>query len=74
MPSWLLSLLQIFAPLVIKWALALLEQKYPGIAAELKKILDYLNQHPNPIVAVRNIKDCTDGVCGVTPDVGKIKK
>lgn len=63
MPSWLAYVLQIFAPAVIKWALSLLEQKYPGIATELQKILDYLSQHPNPTVAVDNIRGCVNGIC-----------
>lgn len=57
MPSWVLNLLQYFAPLVINWALKLLEQKYPGIASELQSILDFLNQHPNPQVAVQEVRN-----------------
>jgi len=63
MPGWLVSLLQIFAPMVIKWALAFLEKKYPGISQQLQKILDYLDGHPDQEIAVKNVGVCVSGLC-----------
>lgn len=62
MPGWLLSILQFFGPSVVKWAFGFLESKYPGIAAELNAILDYLGQHPNPTTAVKDVGTAVAGL------------
>ncbi len=73
MPGWLLSILQFFGPSVVKWAFGFLESKYPGIAAELNAILDYLGQHPNPTVAVSKVSTAVAslGVCPGPSDTVK---
>lgn len=73
MPVWLLSLLQIFAPLVVKWALAFLDKKNPGIAAEIQKIIDFLNGHPNPQSAIKDLKVAVSAL-RISPDAGQLKK
>lgn len=62
MPAWILSLLNIFAPSVIKWAIALLEKQYPGLGDILQNILDYISNHPHPPTAVSDIRTVCDGL------------
>lgn len=56
MPSWLLPLLQAFAPAVIKFALKLLEGKYPGIKDILEEIIKYIESAPDKSGAVSNVQ------------------
>lgn len=62
MPVWLLAILNMFAPIIVKWAIHLLEKKYPGLGDILKTILDYIDSHPNPPVAVNDLRIVADGL------------
>lgn len=70
MPSWLLPLLQAFAPAVVKFSLKLLEGKYPGIKEILEEIIKYIESSPNKAMAVQDVQK-TLYTTAVLPSVKK---
>jgi len=56
MPAFLMPLLRLFGPQLVKAALAFLEKKYPGIKEIILTILDYLKLEANKQEAVRNVR------------------
>lgn len=57
MPSWLLPILQIFGPAVVKFAIGYLNTKYPGLSEILKEILKYIESAPDKSVAINDVKN-----------------
>jgi hypothetical protein len=70
MPSWLLPILQLFGPAVVKFALGYLNSKYPGLSEVLKEILKYIETSNDKALAVNDVKQ-TLYTSAVLPSVKK---
>lgn len=57
MPSWLLPILNALGPLILRWALKFLEEKYPGLGPVLKEIISFIEKQPNKDAAVSRVKE-----------------
>ena len=56
MPAFLMPLLRLFGPQLVKAAVAFLEKKYPGISEVISTILEYLKLESNKEEAVKNVR------------------
>ena len=70
MPSWLLPILQIFGPAVVKFALGYLNSKYPGLSDILKEIIKYIDSEPDKREAISQVQK-TLYTTAVLPSVKK---
>lgn len=56
MPGWLIPILNALGPVVLKWALQYLNQKYPGLSPIIKNILEFIDGQPNKQEAVNEVQ------------------
>lgn len=76
MPEWLIavltSVLNYVGPLILSVALKFIESKNPGLSPVIKDILDYVDGHPEPQIAIKNIKDGVAAVATIPDTVDKV--
>jgi hypothetical protein len=70
MPAFLMPLLRLFGPMLLKAGLTYLEGKYPGIKQIFKNIIDYLKEEADKNVAVKNV----ESVLYTTATLPQLKK
>ncbi len=62
MPWWA-TLLEMIGLPALKFALVLLEQKYPGLTPIIQKILEFISGAENPKAATQAMSEHVDMVC-----------
>ena len=67
MPSWLISLLSLVGPKLLIWALALVEQKYPGLTPIVQQIINFIDASPNPPAAIAQVQAHLEKLTSPTP-------
>ena len=60
MPAWVLSILESLGPTVLKWALAVLEDKYPGLQTVIQDIINIIEG--NPADGLSKVQAAVDGL------------